>query len=89
MSHEPNEDVPSNPDDSNADLGTFHDDAIAIVGMACRFPQDAEDPEKLWEMLLKGRSASTEFPPNRINLDAHFHPDPSHGGTVSTSNSWP
>jgi hypothetical protein len=66
-----------------AGLGAVPEDAIAIIGMACRFPQDAENPEKLWKMLLEGRSASSEFPKSKINLDAHYHPDPSHGGTVS------
>ncbi|KAF1981618.1 hypothetical protein K402DRAFT_425261 [Aulographum hederae CBS 113979] len=56
---------------------------IAIVGMACRFPQDAENNEKLWDMMDKGRSASTEFPADRFNIDAHWHPDPAHGGTTS------
>lgn len=56
--------------------------AIAVVGMACRFPQEAENPEKFWELLLRGRSASTEFPAHKLNIDAHYHPDPAHGGTV-------
>lgn len=59
-------------------------DAIAIVGMACRFPQDAENPEKLWDMLMNSRSAATEFPENKMNMNAHYHPDPAHGGTVSS-----
>jgi acyl transferase domain-containing protein len=37
----------------------------------------------LWEFLLKGRSAHTPFPKDRINPDGHYHPDPEHGGTVS------
>lgn len=62
-----------------------HDEehAIAIVGMACRLPQEAENPEKLWELLLHGRSAMTEFPTHKFNIDAHYHPDPAHGGSVS------
>jgi acyl transferase domain-containing protein len=67
------------------DMGAIPEDAIAIIGMACRFPQDAENPEKLWKMLLESRSASSEFPKDRMNLDAHYHPDPTHGGTVSIS----
>lgn len=61
-----------------------HDD-IAIVGMACRFPQEAENPEKFWELLLHGRSALTEVPGHKFNIDGHYHPDPAHGGTVSIS----
>lgn len=56
---------------------------MAIIGMATRFPQEATNTEKLWEFLLKGRSAHTPFPKDRINPDGHYHPDPEHGGTVS------
>jgi len=37
------------------------DDTIAIVGMACRFPQEAENTEKLWELLINSRSACKQF----------------------------
>ncbi|KAK3079799.1 hypothetical protein LTS18_003883, partial [Coniosporium uncinatum] len=55
---------------------------IAIIGMAGRFPQEAETSEKLWELISKGRNASTEFPADRFNIDAHWHPDPAHGGST-------
>jgi hypothetical protein len=83
MSLHMNGDGASNLGHPIPDLGVVPEDAIAIIGMACRFPQDAENPEKLWGMLLGGRSASSEFPKNRMNLDAHYHPDPTHGGSVS------
>jgi acyl transferase domain-containing protein len=83
MSPHMNENGVSNLEHPIVDVGVFPEDAIAIIGMACRFPQDAENPEKLWRMLLEGRSASSEFPKDRMNLDAHYHPDPTHGGTVS------
>lgn len=35
---------------------------IAIIGMAGRFA-DATSPEELWEMLLQGRDAITDIPP--------------------------
>lgn len=62
--------------------GSYEPDAIAVIGMACRFPLDAENAEKLWEMLLHGRSAVTDFPSHKFNFEAHYHPDPAHGGTV-------
>lgn len=61
----------------------LQNDAIAIVGMACCFPQDAENCEGLWDMLLNGRSAVSEFPKSKMNVDAHYHPDPAYGGSVS------
>lgn len=30
------------------------DSKIAIVGMACRFPGGAHNPEVFWELLLRG-----------------------------------
>ncbi|MFD3484763.1 polyketide synthase [Streptomyces sp. NPDC058665] len=40
------------------------DDVVAVVGMACRFPQ-APTPEALWRLLRDGESAITSAPPDR------------------------
>lgn len=48
--------------------------AIAIVGVACRFPGDASSPEKLWSTLSNGRSAWREFPADRLNINGFYHP---------------
>ena len=56
---------------------------IAIVGISCRFPGDATDPEQLWNMISKGRSAWSEVPPDRWNVDAFHHPSGDRQGTVS------
>jgi enediyne polyketide synthase len=57
---------------------------IAIVGLACRFP-DADDPLALFESALAGRRAFRRLPPGR--LGAVTGPDASHdaglGGTAS------
>ncbi|KAH8880112.1 hypothetical protein GQ53DRAFT_891722 [Thozetella sp. PMI_491] len=58
-------------------------DAVAIVGMACRFPQEAESTTRLWDLLLHGRSARTEFPEHKMNIDAHYHPEPTRAGSMS------
>lgn len=58
---------------------------IAIVGMSCRFPGDATNPERLWEMCLQGRNAWSEIPSEKFNLNAFYHPDPERKGTVSRS----
>lgn len=56
-------------------------EAIAIIGMGCRFPQ-AQNPEAFWQLLHDGVDAITEVPPSRwdINvvsqqLPAHLHKD--------------
>nr|VFJ48280.1 MAG: myxalamid-type polyketide synthase MxaB [Candidatus Kentron sp. FM] len=40
------------------------DDAIAIIGMGCRFPK-AKNPDEFWELLKNGVDAITEVPPSR------------------------
>ncbi|MEU4626944.1 SDR family NAD(P)-dependent oxidoreductase, partial [Actinoplanes sp. NPDC023801] len=41
------------------------DDAIAIIGMACRYPGGANSPEELWRMLTGGVDAIGPFPSDR------------------------
>ncbi|MFE2136750.1 SDR family NAD(P)-dependent oxidoreductase, partial [Streptomyces sp. NPDC059466] len=53
------------------------DDPIAIIGMGCRFPGGAENPEQLWDMLLKGVDGIGDFPADRgWDLAALYDPDP-------------
>ena len=36
--------------------GTLQDpNSIAVIGLACRFPGDASNPERFWDMLCEGR----------------------------------
>ncbi|KAB5559882.1 hypothetical protein GE09DRAFT_1236274 [Coniochaeta sp. 2T2.1] len=49
-------------------------DAVAIIGMACRFPGGAHSPEQFFENLEAGRSAWCEFPADRLNIDGFYHP---------------
>ncbi|MBB5101297.1 type I polyketide synthase [Streptomyces spectabilis] len=61
------------------------DEPIAIVAMACRFPGGVESPEDLWDVLLSGGDAVTEFPTDRgWDLEALYAPDPDAAG-VGTS----
>ncbi|MCQ9184188.1 SDR family NAD(P)-dependent oxidoreductase [Streptomyces sp. IBSBF 2953] len=41
------------------------DDAVVIVGMACRFPGGVTSPEQFWELLTEERDAVADFPPDR------------------------
>jgi enediyne polyketide synthase len=49
---------------------------IAIVGMACRYP-DATSPRELWENALAGRRAFRRLPDERMRLADYWDPDPS------------
>ena len=57
---------------------------IAIVGMGCRFPGDANGPDALWANLTAGRDAITEVPIERWHVDAFFDPDPTVPGKMYT-----
>jgi enediyne polyketide synthase len=48
--------------------------AIAIVGMACRYP-DARSPDELWENSLAQRRAFRRIPAERLNLNDYLSQD--------------
>lgn len=48
--------------------------AVAIVGMACRYP-DARTPDELWENVLACRQAFRRIPPERLRLADYFSSD--------------
>jgi enediyne polyketide synthase len=51
-------------------------EGIAIVGMACLYP-DAQTPAALWENVLAQRRAFRRLPPERFRLEDYWSPDPS------------
>lgn len=55
---------------------------VAIVGMACRLPGGAKNPEMFWELCSRGRDAWSEYPPDRFNASAFYHPNGDRAGTV-------
>ncbi len=59
------------------------DEPIAIVGMAGRFP-GARNLEEFWNLLVEGRDAIVEVPPERWKADAFYHPDRTAPGKMAT-----
>jgi acyl transferase domain-containing protein/SAM-dependent methyltransferase/acyl carrier protein len=57
---------------------------VAVVGMACRFPGGADDPERFWELLRAGRDAVREVPAERWDVDAYYDADPDAPGRIAT-----
>src|SRR5438045_623068 len=53
---------------------------IAIIGIGCRFPGGANDPEAFWTLLERGGDAVTEVPADRWELCSFYDPDPSKPG---------
>ena len=45
---------------------------IAIIGLSLRFPQDAISPQTFWKMLMEKRSAMTEVPSDRFDVQGFY-----------------
>jgi len=46
---------------------------LAIIGMACRLP-GADNLDEYWRLLIEGRSAIRELPPDRLDQDLYYDP---------------
>ncbi|MFI5929093.1 type I polyketide synthase [Micromonospora sp. NPDC051543] len=46
-------------------LDTELDDAVAVIGMSCRFAPDLDSPEKFWKFLINGQSHVSQMPEKR------------------------
>jgi len=57
---------------------------IAIIGMGCRFPGCANNPENFWQLLRDGVDAIAERPSERWDIDAYYDPDPELAGKIYT-----
>jgi acyl transferase domain-containing protein/acyl-CoA synthetase (AMP-forming)/AMP-acid ligase II/acyl carrier protein len=58
-------------------------DAIAIIGLGCRFP-GAHNPDEFWQLLHDGLDAISEVPSNRWDLQKFYHPDRAVSGKMNT-----
>lgn len=47
---------------------------IAIIGIGCRFPGQANNASSFWNLLCHGVDAIGEIPPDRWNIDTYYHP---------------
>ncbi|MEQ9367254.1 MAG: SDR family NAD(P)-dependent oxidoreductase [Leptospirales bacterium] len=54
---------------------SLKDEAIAVIGMAGRFP-GAADYEQFWENIKAGRDSVTEVPPDRWDVDRYYDSRP-------------
>src|SRR6266478_2042855 len=62
--------------------GDYHD-AIAIIGMGCRFP-GASNPAAFWRLLFDGKDAISEVPSDRWDIDEYYDRDPLAPGKMNT-----
>ncbi|XP_056009292.1 uncharacterized protein LOC130051405 [Ostrea edulis] len=71
------------------------DDAIAIVGIGCKFP-GAENLEEFWRVLANGEDHVKDIPKDRYDVEAYYDSDPDapgksyirKAGLVSGINEW-
>ncbi|MFF1480704.1 type I polyketide synthase [Streptomyces sp. NPDC058301] len=69
----------------NRELAAREHEPIAIVGMACRYPGGVVSPEGLWDLVLAGEDAVTEFPVDRgWDVEGLYNPDRAVPGTSYT-----
>ncbi|KAK2617040.1 hypothetical protein QQS21_000134 [Conoideocrella luteorostrata] len=66
----------------NAEFVPIERESLAIVGFSFEFPQEASSSDQFWQMICEGRSASTEFPGDRLNIQTFYHPDESRHSTI-------
>jgi acyl transferase domain-containing protein len=57
---------------------------IAIVGMGCRFPGGADNPEAFWQLLRDGVDAIIDIPGDRWDTAAYYDPNPDTPGKIYT-----
>jgi phthiocerol/phenolphthiocerol synthesis type-I polyketide synthase D len=57
---------------------------VAVVGIGCRLPGNVSGPDSFWQLLVDGRDAVAEVPPDRWDADAYYDPDPQAPGRMTT-----
>ena len=54
---------------------------MAVIGMACRLPAEANNIENLWTALTSGQSGWSLHPADRLEPERYYHPNPDKKGT--------
>ena len=59
-------------------------EAIAIVGIGCRYPGGADTPDTFWHQIRNGVDAVSEVPDSRWDAKAIYDPDPATPNKTNT-----
>ncbi|MDJ0841256.1 MAG: SDR family NAD(P)-dependent oxidoreductase [Acidobacteriota bacterium] len=57
---------------------------IAVVGLSCRFPGGADNPDAFWRLLCRGIDAIGPAPEERLHLSRFHDPELSRPGTTNS-----
>ncbi|MEL6813253.1 MAG: aminotransferase class I/II-fold pyridoxal phosphate-dependent enzyme [Cyanobacteria bacterium J06598_3] len=57
---------------------------IAIIGIGCRYPGGADNPDAFWQMIRSGTDSITEVPTTRWDPAPIYDPDPSTPNKTNT-----
>ncbi|MCP4138625.1 MAG: polyketide synthase, partial [bacterium] len=60
-------------------------EAIAIIGIGCRFPGDSDTPKEFWNMLMSKTDAICDVPENRWDSNSLYDPDWKKKGKISVN----
>ena len=58
---------------------------IAIIGMGCRYPGDANTPEEFWELIIGKNDALGPIPEDRWNNEGLYSPEWRRAGKISVN----
>jgi acyl transferase domain-containing protein len=78
------DDLQSRVEALEAKLAQGSNEAVAIVGIGCRFPGGADTPERFWALVRDGVDAISEVPAQRWPIDDYYDPDPDAPGRMNT-----
>ncbi|KAK2626256.1 hypothetical protein QTJ16_004518 [Diplocarpon rosae] len=69
---------------TNGSTVKFDDDAIAVIGLSCRFPGEASTPQSFWDMLSNGRAGAAKIPSDRWTTEGYHHDQKGRRSTIVT-----
>jgi acyl transferase domain-containing protein/NADPH:quinone reductase-like Zn-dependent oxidoreductase/surfactin synthase thioesterase subunit/NAD(P)-dependent dehydrogenase (short-subunit alcohol dehydrogenase family)/phospholipid N-methyltransferase/aryl carrier-like protein len=58
---------------------------IAIIGMGCRYPGDANTPEEFWKLIIEKKDALGPIPEDRWNNEGLYAPEWRRAGKISVN----
>ncbi|PSN59795.1 ketoacyl-synt-domain-containing protein, partial [Corynespora cassiicola Philippines] len=61
---------------------------LAIVGMSCRMPGKVASLDDFWNLLANSKDGYKEFPKDRFNWEAYYHPNQARKDSIHVKNGY-